>query len=110
MISKALRIVLALALLASFACQSSRQSSQHKLLIYTPHGQDMLRDFIARYKQIHPEVEVQFLDMGSREVLERLRAERNRPQADLGLLARPSDCGRRFDIAGRGRGQYGARE
>jgi len=26
---------------------------------------------------------VQFLDMGSREILERLRAERNRPQADL---------------------------
>jgi iron(III) transport system substrate-binding protein len=43
----------------------------------------MLRDFVARYKQVHPEVEVQFLDMGSREVLERLRAERNRPQADL---------------------------
>jgi iron(III) transport system substrate-binding protein len=43
----------------------------------------MLRDFVARYKRAHPEVEVQFLDMGSREVLERLRAERNRPQADL---------------------------
>lgn len=43
----------------------------------------MLRDFVARYKQVHPEVDVQFLDMGSREILERLRAERNRPQADL---------------------------
>ena len=43
----------------------------------------MLRDFVARYKAVHPDVDVQFLDMGSREVLERLRAERNRPQADL---------------------------
>lgn len=43
----------------------------------------MLRDFVARYKQVHPEVDVQFLDMGSRQVLERIRAERNRPQADL---------------------------
>ena len=65
------------------ACQSSSQTGQHKLLIYTPHGQDMLRDFVARYKKIHPEVDVQFLDMGSREILERVRAERNRPQADL---------------------------
>src|SRR3989449_8719304 len=80
---KALGFYLILFILASSACQSSRQSSQHKILIYTPHGQDMLRDFVARYKQIHPEVDVQFLDMGSREVLERLRAERNRPQADL---------------------------
>src|SRR6267142_5025777 len=73
--------IFALALILSSGCRSA--SNQHKLLIYTPHGQDMLRDFVARYKQIHPEVDVQFLDMGSREVLERLRAERNRPQADL---------------------------
>ena len=65
-----------------FSCKRAGSPS-HKLLIYTPHGQDMLRDFVARYKQVHPEVDVQFLDMGSREVLERLRAERNRPQADL---------------------------
>jgi len=39
-------------------------------LIYTPLRQDLLKDFIARYKQQHPEADVQFLDMGSREVLE----------------------------------------
>ena len=72
-------LLVAFVLLAG--CRSS--NSPHKLLIYTPHGQDMLRDFVARYKQAHPEVEVQFLDMGSREVLERLRAERNRPLADI---------------------------
>ncbi|HLO00293.1 MAG TPA: hypothetical protein VK208_17675, partial [Pyrinomonadaceae bacterium] len=65
-----------------FSCSRSG-SSTHKLLIYTPHGQDLLRDFIARYQAEHKDVEVQFLDMGSREILERVRAERNRPQADL---------------------------
>ena len=58
-------------------------SLDHKLLIYTPHGQDLLKDFVARYKQIHPETEILFVDMGSREVFDRVRAERNRPQADL---------------------------
>jgi len=62
-LTKALGLVIGLAAVASFACQS-RQANQHKLLIYTPHGQDMLRDFGARYKQAHPEVAVQFLDMG----------------------------------------------
>ena len=57
--------------------------NKNRLLIYTPHGQDLLRDFVARYKQQYPDVDVQFLDMGSREILERVRAERNRPQADL---------------------------
>ena len=54
-----------------------------RLLIYTPHGNDMLKDFVARYKQQHPEVGIQFLDMGSQEILARVRAEKNRPQADL---------------------------
>jgi iron(III) transport system substrate-binding protein len=74
-------VVLVAAVLVS--CNRSGVQSSSKLLIYTPHGQDLLKDFIARYKVEHPEVEVQFLDMGSREILERVRAERNRPQADL---------------------------
>jgi iron(III) transport system substrate-binding protein len=65
-----------------FSCNSNAPATR-KLLIYTPHGQDLLRDSIARYKSAHPDVDVQFLDMGSREILERIRAERNRPQADL---------------------------
>lgn len=65
-----------------FSCHRSG-SSQHQLLIYTPHGQDLLKDFVARYQQVHPETEIRFVDMGSREVLDRVRAERNRPQADL---------------------------
>lgn len=65
-----------------FACKREGAASR-KLLIYTPHGQDLLRDSITRFNALHPDVDVQFLDMGSREVLERVRAERNRPQADL---------------------------
>lgn len=70
-------------LVLPLACRSSGTSGDKSLLIYTPHGQDLLKDFIARYREAHPEVNVQFLDMGSREVLARLRSERNRPQADL---------------------------
>ena len=64
------------------SCNHSPQNT-HRLLIYTPHGQDLLRDFTARYKAHYPDADVQFLDMGSREILERVRIERNRPQADL---------------------------
>jgi len=73
--------VIILLLLALGSCRG--RSSSNRLLIYTPHGQDLLRDFVARYKQQNPNVDIQFLDMGSREILERLRVERNRPQADL---------------------------
>jgi iron(III) transport system substrate-binding protein len=66
-----------------FVSCRSNSTNQSRLLIYTPHGQDLLKDFVARYKQQHPDVDIQFLDMGSRQVLERVRVERNRPQADL---------------------------
>jgi iron(III) transport system substrate-binding protein len=81
---RAAKLLLTIACLSAllFACNRSG-SSPNKLLIYTPHGQDMLRDFAAQYKTQHPEVNVEVLDMGAREILERLRAERNRPQADL---------------------------
>jgi len=72
--------VFTIALLIS--CRSGA-GNKNRLLIYTPHGQDLLKDFIARYKQQYPDADVQFLDMGSREILERVRVERNRPQADL---------------------------
>lgn len=69
-------------LLLVSSCRSPG-GARHALVIYTPHGQDMLNDFIGRYRREHPEVDVEFLDMGSREILERVSAERNRPQADL---------------------------
>ncbi|HEY6242499.1 MAG TPA: extracellular solute-binding protein [Pyrinomonadaceae bacterium] len=65
-----------------FSCRPSA-NNPHRLLIYTPHGQDLLRDFVNQYKQKYPDADVQFLDMGSREILERVRVERNRPQGDL---------------------------
>lgn len=70
-------------LLSLFSSCRSNSGNTQRLLIYTPHGQDLLNEFVARYKQQYPNVEVQFLDMGSRAVLERVRVERNRPQADL---------------------------
>jgi len=60
--AKAFVTVVALALVvASFGCRSARQSNQHQLLVYTPRGPDMLRDFVARYKQAHPDTDGQFL-------------------------------------------------
>ncbi|MFN2492751.1 MAG: extracellular solute-binding protein [Pyrinomonadaceae bacterium] len=76
-------IILLFVSILVFSCTRSGGPNTRNLLIYTPHGQDLLSDFIARYKAEHKDVDVQFLDMGAREILERVRAERNRPQADL---------------------------
>jgi iron(III) transport system substrate-binding protein len=85
MVVKARVLYLALFCISAvlFSCNRSSRPTSRSLLIYTPHGQAQLHDFIARYKQQHPNTQIQFLDMGSRDILERVRAERNRPQADL---------------------------
>ncbi len=53
------------------------------LVVYSPHGRDMLQAFEARFEALYPHVDVQTIDMGSQEVLDRLRSEKANPQADV---------------------------
>jgi iron(III) transport system substrate-binding protein len=53
------------------------------LVLYSPHGRDLLELFERTYEQEHPEVDVRWLDMGSQEVYDRVRAEAANPQADV---------------------------
>ncbi len=53
------------------------------LLVYSPHGPDVLGDYEAKFEAAYPGVDVQCLDMGSQEVYERIKGERNNPQADI---------------------------
>jgi len=53
------------------------------LVVYSPHGSDLLRAVEARFEEAHPDVDLQWLDMGSQEVLDRIRSERANPQADV---------------------------
>jgi iron(III) transport system substrate-binding protein len=53
------------------------------LVIYSPHGRELLSVLEQRFEALHPNVDVRWMDMGSQEVLDRLRSERANPQADL---------------------------
>jgi iron(III) transport system substrate-binding protein len=53
------------------------------LTIYSPHGRDHLTLLELDFERQHPDVDVRWLDLGSQEVLDRLRLERVNPQADL---------------------------
>ena len=74
------RIVAAAAILAVPACSSDHRTP---LVIYSPHGRDLLTLLERRFEQLHPDVDVRWLDMGSQEVYDRLRSERANPQADV---------------------------
>ncbi|RMH19985.1 MAG: extracellular solute-binding protein [Acidobacteria bacterium] len=53
------------------------------LVVYSPHGRDLLRLVEESYETLRPGVDVRWLDMGSQEVYDRVRSERANPQADV---------------------------
>jgi len=53
------------------------------IVVYSPHGGDMLSAFKERFEAENPTFELQFLDLPSQTVLDRLRAERANPSCDL---------------------------
>ncbi|NIR42805.1 MAG: extracellular solute-binding protein [Gemmatimonadetes bacterium] len=63
----------------AFGCGDSRTV----LTVYSPHGKEQLVLFEERFEALHPEVDVQWVDMGSQEVLDRVRSESANPQADV---------------------------
>ena len=53
------------------------------LTVYSPHGKELLQFYEQGFEAANANVDVQWVDMGSQEVLDRLRAEKANPQADL---------------------------
>ncbi|HYL28426.1 MAG TPA: hypothetical protein VEU27_00750, partial [Gemmatimonadales bacterium] len=63
--------------LALAACAGDRRTP---LLLYSPHGRDQLTLLEHAFERHHPDIDVRWLDMGSQEILDRLRFERVNPQ------------------------------
>jgi iron(III) transport system substrate-binding protein len=53
------------------------------VVVYSPHGPEMLRDAETEFEARYPALDLQWLDMGSQEVYTRVSAERNRPAGDV---------------------------
>jgi iron(III) transport system substrate-binding protein len=75
------RGIVALFVIALAACSSG--PSRTPLVVYSPHGKDLLQFYEEGFEKAHPDVDVQWVDMGSQDVLDRLRSEKANPQADL---------------------------
>jgi iron(III) transport system substrate-binding protein len=53
------------------------------LTVYSPHGKEQLVLFEEAFEAANAGVDVQWVDMGSQEVLDRVRSERANPQGDV---------------------------
>ena len=77
-LSRSLLIFCSLSLLSC-----SQKPTSSRIVVYSPHGKEMLAEFEKQYEKLHPEVDIQWIDMGSQDAYERIRTERENPQADL---------------------------
>lgn len=53
------------------------------LVVYSPHGRDLLSLMEKSFEAKNPDVDVRWLDMGSQDVYDRVRSEKPNPQADV---------------------------
>jgi iron(III) transport system substrate-binding protein len=60
-----------------------RGDARTTVVVYSPHGKDLLQYYEQAFEKTHPTIDVQWVDMGSQDVLDRLRSERANPQADI---------------------------
>lgn len=61
----------------------SKRPGRVPIVVYSPHGSDMLAAFEQMYEAANPSDDVQWLDMGAQDAYERVRTERGNPQADI---------------------------
>ncbi len=62
---------------------SCSDANQQRLVVYSPHGKELLEDFAKRFETAHPGVKVEWLDMGAQDALDRVRSEKANPQGDI---------------------------
>lgn len=65
--------------LLALSCADGREP----LTLYSPHDRPLLAAVEARFEAAHPTIDLRWLDMGSQEILDRLRFENPNPVADL---------------------------
>ncbi len=73
-------LVVAFLLALAIGCSNDGRTV---LTVYSPHGKELLQHYERAFEATRPDVDVQWVDMGSQEVLDRLRAEKANPQADV---------------------------
>jgi iron(III) transport system substrate-binding protein len=71
------------AALAAAALASCRHDQRVPLVIYSPHDRPLLMRVERAFETANPDIDMRWLDMGSQEVLDRLRFEKPNPVADV---------------------------
>ncbi len=69
--------------MAALSMSGCAGDDRQKLVVYSPHGKELLTHYEKAFEASHPDVDVQWIDMGGQNAEDRIRTERTNPQASL---------------------------
>ena len=64
-----------------FSCHSAKKDNS--ITIYSPHGDALLTEMKNRFEKAYPSIKVEYINLTSQEVLERVQNEKGDPQGDI---------------------------
>jgi iron(III) transport system substrate-binding protein len=79
----AITLALALASIAAAIASCSKQDGRVPVVVYSPHGEDILREFERMFETAHPEVDIRTFNQPAQNCFTRIRAERENPSCDV---------------------------
>nr|BBH87389.1 iron ABC transporter substrate-binding protein [Thermosporothrix sp. COM3] len=65
------------------ACGEDGGSEANRLVIYTARDKNVVEFIKQKFEEKYPDIELEVLTMGAQQVMERVRSEKNNPQADF---------------------------
>ncbi len=71
------------ALIVLVLASGCSNDGRENLVVYSPHGKEMLSAAEDAFEAKYPMIDVQWLDMGGQDAFDRIRTERNNPQASI---------------------------
>ncbi|UYZ14419.1 extracellular solute-binding protein [Brevibacillus sp. WF146] len=63
--------------------QPASSGEKQKLVVYTARDKNIFEIVLPKFKEKYPNIEVEPMEMGAQQILERVRAEKANPQADF---------------------------
>jgi len=75
--------LLTVALLATTLVAGCSSDERKRLVIYSPHGKELLTASEEAFEAAHPGVNIQWIDMGGQDAYDRIRTERTNPTASV---------------------------
>jgi iron(III) transport system substrate-binding protein len=70
-------------LIAVFLGCGDKEKSKKVVIVYSPHGVDIMTEFETLFENKYPNIDVKWIDIGSQDILDRIRSERENPQCDV---------------------------